>query len=847
MGRLGYSFACLILLMASTSFAQPIKPVPSSVIGMKSKGGTVCEASGLNIPHYIPPSKAFLNKNGGGLRVQNTAKFYVTYQGFSTEAQTAFQSAVDIWASLLQSPVTINVLAIWTPLSSSTRGFETLGSASPASFYANFDGAPRVNIFYPTALAEKLAGKNLNEVKRDSTTGAGYEIIAQFNSNATWDYSPTSVATGKVHLTTVVLHELGHGLGVYDTYGVSSGNGSFGLQGSTVPMAYDIGVQSNSARLLDQTNGSTALAASLTSGNVNYNVPLVRAANGNSAAELYAPNPWQPGSSIAHLDQTTYSGTNNELMRPQLDDGQVTLDPGPIIINMFKDMGWVAPYISHTPLKNTETTTTPFTITATITPDGSDGYSFDTTSVKMGYSINGSPITEVKMKVNGNQFTAILPAPVAIPTRYDYYIKLSDNLNRTLTKPGLIVNPGQADIQATFQFTAGPDTQPPHITHAPISFIRDTDTQLTINAVITDNIGVQNAAVQYQINGVAQPDLIMNNPSDSTYTATIHVSLSNGDVIKYRIKAVDSSVEQNVGYAPSSSTYYTVNVVGLLAAQGSYSNDFNSPSTDFFGDNLFSITTAPGFSDGAINTTHPYPESNPSDSISYVYELRIPITLSSSNAKMEFEEIVLVEPGKSGSTWPSPDFYDYVIVEGSKDSGSTWKKLINGYDCRAQSVWVTRWNSSVNSITGNSSAVGDPSLYRTRVIDMLATGYFKSGDAILIRFRLMSDQLASGWGWAIDNLNIQTPITAIEKITSEVFSTYPNPVTSDYLHVLVPSGLACSSMTVTDLLGRPVLEASLSSQGVDQKVFVGGLNDGMYIVRVNSDLGQVTKKIIIKR
>ncbi|HLZ15670.1 MAG TPA: hypothetical protein VKQ08_01465 [Cyclobacteriaceae bacterium] len=406
--------AVSLLVLSFGLYGQRLSKVPPVAV-IKKVSGTVCEGSGLYIPSYIPPPREYTQMEKAGARVQNTANFYVTYMGFPDEAKAAFQRAVDIWASVLQSPVTINVLATWTSLSSSSSGFETLGSASPASFYANFDGAQKLGVYYPTALAEKMAGTNLNEPKRDSTTGAGYEIIARFNSDATWDYSPTTVATGKVHLTTVVLHELGHGLGVYDSYNVSSGIGSFGLQSTTVPMVYDVDVKNSSLRLLDQPNNSTALEVKLTSGNVVYDAPLVTAGNFNLPAKLYAPNPWQTGSSIAHVDQATYTGTVNALMKPQLDNGQVTLDPGPIIRNMFNDMGWVAPYISHTPLKNTETTNAPFTITATIVADGSSNYSLDTTSVKLGYSINSSGITEVKMNMNGNQFTAQLPAPARFP------------------------------------------------------------------------------------------------------------------------------------------------------------------------------------------------------------------------------------------------------------------------------------------------------------------------------------------------------------------------------------------------------------------------------------------------
>jgi len=90
-------------------------------------------------------------------------------------------------------------------------------------------------------------------------------------------------------------------------------------------------------------------------------------------------------------------------------------------------------------------------------------------------------------------------------------------------------------------------------------------------------------------------------------------------------------------------------------------------------------------------------------------------------------------------------------------------------------------------------------------------------------------------------------ITGIEKLSTETFSVYPNPVTADYLNVVVPSGLSFSNLVMTDILGRQVSEASLSTQEKEQNIYVGNLNDGIYIVRVSSDQGQLTTKIVIKR
>ncbi|MBS1556231.1 MAG: T9SS type A sorting domain-containing protein [Bacteroidetes bacterium] len=731
--------------------AQPASSLQQLMV--KPKGQIVCYASGEDRPIYLAPPKHLALSNA---RTQ-TADFRVDYVGFPADGQAreAFQRAVDIWAGIIQSPVRINIRAAWVP-----QGASTLGSAIWGNVFANFDGAPKLNVFYPVALAEKLAGRPLN-ADPNPATAENYDIYAFFNSSQTqWDFSTLPV-TGRYNFTTVVLHEIGHGLGFTDSYDITSGTGAYGVQGSGVPMIFDVGVENgaDNSRLLDKPNNSSAMATFLTNANIRYNPvrsilqpPTVR-------PSLYAPNTWEGGSSIAHLDQITYTFTTTDrLMRPQLDRAQVTLDPGPIVLNMFSDMGWVAPYITHTPLKDTEVTNAPFNVSATVAPDGTSGYSLNS-AVKIRYRINGG--TEVEANMNqgtGNQYSFSLPQPTVVPSTYSYYLVVTDNYgsqNRVFTKPGQIIRPGQTDSQATFQFVAGPDITPPVISTTPLDFIFASTTSIEIKTRVTDNIGVQSVILDYQRNTGAFTtiSLLQDNDTLSLYKGTIPtVGVVIGDVINYRIKATDVSSNSNFSFAPATGLY-SVAVTGILPPQNSYQNDFNSSSIDFFG-NGYSITTPSGFSNGAIHSAHPYPDgTGPNNESNFVYQLRIPIKIDGANPIITFDEIVLVEPGATGTQFGDPNFWDYVIVEGSTDNGSTWKRFLDGYDARANSDWLARWNASI--VADNSTAQGDPSLYRSRSINMTANGNFKADDIVQIRFRLFADAGAHGWGWSIDNLKIQ--------------------------------------------------------------------------------------------
>lgn len=261
-----------------------------------------------------------------------TATFIVSYSGFSAPARAAFQAAVDIWASQISSPVPIRVNASWTPL-----GSGILGSAGASNFARGFSGAPDPGAWYPIALANKLAGTDLAPADAD--------IDASFSSAFPNWYFGTDGNTpaGQYDLMTVVLHELGHGLGFVGSASVTAfGSGSIGLSGT--PVIYDrFVVNGSNQSLVNRSlfpNGSLDLGDQLKSGNIFFNGAAASAAAGGKP-RLYAPSSWQPGSSYSHLDEDTYpAGNPNSLMTPQLDQGEAILDPGPITRGMFADMGW---------------------------------------------------------------------------------------------------------------------------------------------------------------------------------------------------------------------------------------------------------------------------------------------------------------------------------------------------------------------------------------------------------------------------------------------------------------------------------------------------------------------------
>lgn len=266
-------------------------------------------------------------------RSEARATFEVEYENFPAEAQAAFQLAVDIWSERVESSVPIRILAQWEPAEEAS----ILGTASPR-IIANFGGAPQADTWYASALAEALAGRNLS--------GSTPDIRATFNSEfPSWYFGlDADPPDNEFDLTTVVLHELGHGLGFIGSMDVAGEVGSWGIEtteGQRFPVVYErFAERGDGTPLLSLENFSAPLADALTSGSVFFDGPTARA-QGTDLPEIFAPLVWQPGSSFSHLDEQLYpSGSINALMTPSFARGEAIHDPGPITCGMLRDVGW---------------------------------------------------------------------------------------------------------------------------------------------------------------------------------------------------------------------------------------------------------------------------------------------------------------------------------------------------------------------------------------------------------------------------------------------------------------------------------------------------------------------------
>ena len=292
-------------------------------------------ASALEI-RVAPAGWGYIYASGKTVSVQSTPRspsaniekksnFIVNFNTVPTVARGAVQAAIDVWSENFSSTVPVNVNVSWGRASS----YGILAAASAKNNFANFPNAPDKTLYYAAALANALAGKDIDPTNP--------ELEITITSDAPWYYGTDGKCPPKSYdLESVILHEMGHGLGFisgnyYDQY---SGYGRIDQ-----PTPFDAYAQlPDGRRLADMPSPSIETGKALTSPLYWSGENAIKANNGIKPP-LYAPSIYEPGSSISHLDERTFSQSGaNSVMTPNLDSGEVFHLPGSLLLAMIDDM-----------------------------------------------------------------------------------------------------------------------------------------------------------------------------------------------------------------------------------------------------------------------------------------------------------------------------------------------------------------------------------------------------------------------------------------------------------------------------------------------------------------------------
>ena len=248
------------------------------------------------------------------------------------------------WSNYLQItvPIKVNVYTV----NSNLYPFSAITLANGRKNFAN---APLSNTLYTTALANQLAGVELNQGE--------YDMDIYFNLYSAFYYGTGKPSSMNLDFISTAMHEIGHGLGFYsDGYVNGSNIGSFGYIPSTaitplttsfpwrgqdsVPTIYDkyIVKASNNNLITMAPENSVALGDSIKNGAVYFSGPVyANASHSNAPIRLSGgTGTYTLGADLLHI----HNSYANTIMSYYWGDGDTVRTPAPWEVGILREIGW---------------------------------------------------------------------------------------------------------------------------------------------------------------------------------------------------------------------------------------------------------------------------------------------------------------------------------------------------------------------------------------------------------------------------------------------------------------------------------------------------------------------------
>lgn len=304
------------------------------------------EQTHINANHFVDHREVA----GKSASMQASSEFRVSYENacggetWPQDALAAFDFAMSIWETHLQSSVPVRIEATWAELDENVLGNAgpTLIAQVPAPIGQN-------DTWYAVAQASAMTGVDIIGTNAAQEFDIRMNISCDFNN---WYFgTDANTPSNRIDFVTVVLHEIGHGIGFIGSmradpeveiaeWGFESNTGN------TFPIIYDrFAEDGEGVSVLNESvypNQSRPLYDAVTGQNngIVFTGMDASMVNASLPVPLYAPIPWRSGSSYSHLDQVTFNNTENALMRPRIDSESAIHTPGPVFCGMLSDMGW---------------------------------------------------------------------------------------------------------------------------------------------------------------------------------------------------------------------------------------------------------------------------------------------------------------------------------------------------------------------------------------------------------------------------------------------------------------------------------------------------------------------------
>ncbi len=211
-------------------------------------------------------------------------------------------------------------------------------------------------------------------------------------------------------------------------------------------------------------------------------------------------------------------------------------------------------YIDHTPLIDPQGAGGDYLVTAEIHPYS--GQPLSSGFPQLRYSIDGGFFTSVTMtSTGGDSWQGTIPAQ-ADGTSVRYYIHAEDDSGRAENHPYI----GSAGAH---RFLVSSTGDWPVITHTPLGDQSLGGWPATVTATVTDASGLSEVVLEYSVNGAPQAEVPMTNTGGYTWAGDFVAAVSDGDLVEYRIRAVDASGDLNTTWHPAAG-YHGFSIVSSI-------------------------------------------------------------------------------------------------------------------------------------------------------------------------------------------------------------------------------------------------------------------------------------------
>lgn len=391
-----------------------------------------------------------------------------------------------------------------------------------------------------------------------------------------------------------------------------------------------------------------------------------------------------------------------------------------VIANIFRKhgVGDFSIHVSHAGLPDTEDLQKVFPLTATFL----SLFALAPGSVQAHITLAGEDgsyeVLDRAMTPTGGirEYTTLLEAQPA-GTRVSYYFTARDTSGNTVTWP-------TGGATEPFAFRVGTDVTPPVVQHDALADQPADIPGVMVRAAVNDNLdlGVALVRVLHRVNGGAATTAAMTAWPDGSYRADLPVTgLGLGDLLEYRIEAVDAATTPNVRQDPPGGWHAFSLVRG-------FGRDFEADDGGLVGSGDWQWGDSWAWSGARAWTTAL--AGGYTDTTASFLELP-PVDLSEfTRAALTFRHLMISE-----------ESYDGGVVEISVDGGYNWWPIQPDGDYNTPvvwSLWSPGWSGTMDAW---SPAEFDLSAYR---------GF----PDVRLRLHFESDEMITGPGWFVDDVQV---------------------------------------------------------------------------------------------